>query len=62
MTLIDTTDSVVMVGAYGRAFVKPIRKLYCNMTITSVSVVVGVNLTKSHFLRPGQNRRLSGSL
>ena len=36
MTLIDTTDSVLMVGAYGWAFVKPVRKLYYNMTITFV--------------------------
>ena len=42
MTLIDTTDSVLMVGAYGWAFVKPVRKLYYNMTITFVSVVVAV--------------------
>jgi len=42
MTLIDTTDSVLMVGAYGWAFVKPMRKLYYNMTITFVSVVVAV--------------------
>lgn len=42
MTLMDTTDSVLMLGAYGWAFVKPIRKLYYNMTITAVSVVVAV--------------------
>jgi high-affinity nickel-transport protein len=42
MTLIDTTDSILMLGAYGWAFVKPIRKLYYNMTITFVSVVVAV--------------------
>jgi high-affinity nickel-transport protein len=42
MTLIDTTDSTLMVGAYGWAFVKPIRKLYYNLTITFVSVVVAV--------------------
>ena len=42
MTLIDTTDSVLMVGAYGWAFVKPVRKLYYNMTITFVSVLVAV--------------------
>jgi len=29
-----------MLGAYGWAFVKPIRKLYYNLTITSVSVIV----------------------
>jgi nickel/cobalt transporter (NiCoT) family protein len=42
MTLIDTTDSVLMLGAYGWAFVKPIRKLYYNLAITSVSVIVAV--------------------
>jgi high-affinity nickel-transport protein len=31
-----------MIGAYGWAFVKPIRKLYYNMTITLVSVIVAV--------------------
>jgi len=40
MVLVDTTDGILMVGAYGWAFVKPIRKLYYNMTITFVSVVV----------------------
>jgi nickel/cobalt transporter (NiCoT) family protein len=40
MSLIDTTDNVLMLGAYGWAFVKPIRKLYYNMTITCVSVIV----------------------
>ncbi len=42
MSLLDTTDSVLMVRAYGWAFVKPVRKLYYNMTITFVSVVVAV--------------------
>jgi nickel/cobalt transporter (NiCoT) family protein len=42
MTLIDTTDGVLMLGAYGWAFMKPIRKLYYNMTITAVSVIVAV--------------------
>jgi high-affinity nickel-transport protein len=42
MSLIDTTDNVLMLGAYGWAFVKPIRKLYYNITITSVSVVVAL--------------------
>ncbi len=40
MSLIDTTDNVLMLGAYGWAYIKPIRKLYYNLTITSVSVVV----------------------
>ncbi len=42
MTLIDTTDGVLMLGAYGWAFMKPIRKLYYNITITAVSVVVAM--------------------
>ena len=42
MTLVDTADGALMVGAYGWAFVKPVRKLYYNLTITSVSVVVAV--------------------
>ncbi len=42
MSLIDTTDGILMLGAYGWAFVKPIRKLYYNMTITLVSVLMAV--------------------
>lgn len=42
MSLVDTTDSILMLGAYGWAFVKPIRKLYYNMTITFVSVIVAL--------------------
>ena len=42
MSLVDTTDSILMLGAYGWAFVKPIRKLYYNMTITFVSVLVAL--------------------
>ncbi len=40
MSLIDTTDGVLMLGAYNWAFVKPIRKLYYTLTITLVSVIV----------------------
>jgi high-affinity nickel-transport protein len=42
MTLLDTTDSVLMLGAYDWAFVKPVRKLYYNITITAISVAVAV--------------------
>ncbi|MEH1978420.1 MAG: HoxN/HupN/NixA family nickel/cobalt transporter [Nostoc sp.] len=42
MSLVDTTDGILMLGAYGWAYVKPIRKLYYNMTITFVSVLVAV--------------------
>ncbi|WP_428376925.1 HoxN/HupN/NixA family nickel/cobalt transporter [Lichenicoccus sp.] len=46
MSLIDTTDGVLMLGAYAPAFgkdgavIKPIRKLYYNLVITLVSVLV----------------------
>jgi high-affinity nickel-transport protein len=42
MSLVDTTDNVLMLGAYGWALVKPIRKLYYNMTITLVSALVAM--------------------
>ena len=42
MTLVDTTDSVLMVGAYGWAFLNPIRKIWYNLTITAISVVVAL--------------------
>jgi nickel/cobalt transporter (NiCoT) family protein len=42
MTLVDTSDSVLMVGAYGWAFLNPIRKIWYNLTITAISVVVAL--------------------
>ena len=42
MSLIDTSDGIAMLGAYGWAFLKPIRKLYYNMTITLISVLVAI--------------------
>jgi high-affinity nickel-transport protein len=44
MTLVDTTDGVLMLGAYGWAFIKPVRKLYYNLTITFVSVIVALGV------------------
>jgi high-affinity nickel-transport protein len=42
MSLIDTADGLVMLGAYGWAFAKPVRRLYYNLTITFISVAVAV--------------------
>jgi nickel/cobalt transporter (NiCoT) family protein len=42
MSLMDTTDSVLMTGAYGWAFINPIRKLWYNLTITAASVVIAI--------------------
>jgi nickel/cobalt transporter (NiCoT) family protein len=40
MTLVDMTDGALMVGAYGWAFVKPVRKLYYNIIVTLTSAAV----------------------
>jgi high-affinity nickel-transport protein len=42
MTLVDTTDGVMMLKAYEWAFVNPIRKIYYNMSITLLSVCIAV--------------------
>jgi len=42
MCLVDTADGILMLGAYGWAFVHPVRKLYYNMTITAVSVLIAL--------------------
>jgi high-affinity nickel-transport protein len=42
MCLLDTTDGILMLGCYGWAFVKPVRKLYYNLNITLVSVLVAL--------------------
>ncbi|OMQ23824.1 HoxN/HupN/NixA family nickel/cobalt transporter [Serratia oryzae] len=42
MALIDSLDNFVMIGAYGWAFSKPVRKLYYNITITAASVVIAL--------------------
>jgi high-affinity nickel-transport protein len=40
MVTVDTSDGVSMRCAYGWAFLKPIRKIYYNLTITIISVLV----------------------
>lgn len=42
MSLVDTLDGILMVGAYGWAFLRPIRKIYYNLTITLTSIVVAL--------------------
>jgi high-affinity nickel-transport protein len=42
MSLLDTTDGILMLGAYGWAYVKPVRKLYYNMNVTLISIVVAL--------------------
>jgi len=40
MSLVDTTDGVLMLGAYGWAFANPVRRLSYNLAITGMSVLV----------------------
>lgn len=42
MSLVDTTDGILMLRAYGWAFIEPARKLVYNVTITSASVLVAI--------------------
>lgn len=42
MSLVDTADGVAMLGAYGWAYVRPVRKLYYNLNITLISVLVAL--------------------
>jgi high-affinity nickel-transport protein len=42
MCVMDTTDGVFMNYAYGWAFAKPVRKIFYNFTVTSMSVAVAL--------------------
>jgi high-affinity nickel-transport protein len=56
MSLIDTTDGILMLGAYGWAFLKPIRKIYYNLSITSISIMVAVFVGSIETLGLFQNK------
>ncbi len=42
MSLFDTADGVFMARAYGWAFLQPVRKVYYNLTITLLSVIIAL--------------------
>jgi high-affinity nickel-transport protein len=42
MTAMDTTDGVLMLKAYDWAFANPLRKIFYNITITSLSIAVAL--------------------
>jgi len=50
MSLVDMTDGVLMVKAYGWAFTNPLNKLYYNLTMTSLSVLVALLIGGIEFL------------
>ncbi len=70
MCLVDTLDGVLMLGAYGWAFVKPIRKLYYNLCITLLSVLIAfvvgsyelLQIVQAQFGLRGRFWRFIGSL
>jgi high-affinity nickel-transport protein len=50
MALVDTTDGVLMVRAYSWAFVRPLRKLYYNLTVTLISAIVAIVIGSAEVL------------
>ena len=44
MSLLDSIDGSFMNFAYGWAFSKPVRKVYYNITITGLSVIVALGI------------------
>jgi nickel/cobalt transporter (NiCoT) family protein len=50
MSLLDTIDGSFMNFAYGWAFSKPVRKVYYNMTITGLSVLVALVIGTAELL------------
>jgi high-affinity nickel-transport protein len=56
MCLMDTLDGVFMTQAYGWAFSNPIRKVYYNITITSLSVLVALAIGTVELLQVVSNR------
>ena len=51
MVLSDTTDGFAMRYAYGWAFLKPLRKVYYNLTLTLLSVLVAMLIGGVEFLQ-----------
>jgi len=51
MSLMDTADGIFMTKAYNWAFSTPIRKLYYNFTITSLSVVAALLIGVTELLQ-----------
>lgn len=61
MVLVDTTDGIAMLTAYGWAFLKPIRKIYYNLTVTAISVAVAFAIGGVELLQVFSNElRLGG--
>lgn len=44
MSLFDSVDGIFMARAYGWAFLQPVRKVYYNLTVTVLSVIVALGV------------------
>ncbi len=51
MVLVDTLDGVLMLSAYSWAFLHPIRKVYYNLSITSISVLIALGVGSVEWLQ-----------
>jgi high-affinity nickel-transport protein len=61
MSLMDTLDGAFMSQAYGWAFSNPVRKVYYNITVTSLSVIVALAIGTVELLQVMSSRlALSG--
>jgi nickel/cobalt transporter (NiCoT) family protein len=61
MSLLDTTDGILMLGAYGWAFVRPDRKRFYNTIVTLVSILAALFVGGIETLDLlGNHLRLSG--
>jgi len=59
--LMDTADGAFMSHAYGWAFSNPIRKVYYNLTVTSLSVAVALIIGTIELLQVAAGKlRLAG--
>jgi high-affinity nickel-transport protein len=51
MVLVDTADGATMRYAYGWAFRRPMRRIFYNLTITIISVLVAFVIGTAEFLQ-----------
>jgi nickel/cobalt transporter (NiCoT) family protein len=56
MSLMDTVDGAFMSHAYGWAFSNPVRRVYYNITVTTLSVVVALSLGTVELVQVGARK------
>jgi high-affinity nickel-transport protein len=56
MSFVDTIDNLLMLGAYSWSLVKPLRKIYYNITITVISVITALLIGGAELLGLLQER------